>query len=179
MAGLIISVGLLVYVWYLGVFNIMPAEEKIMGGYRMVGLEYAGPYSKTGNYMRDVGEKLSSAGIHGKEGFGIYYDNPDLVPEDKCRSFVGVLLDDRDVIKTEQLKAEGFRIDSVPLKAAVVSSFPIRSSLSYMIGPMKAYPKLSRYMKEKNYAADLSMELYNKAEGKITFIQFVKTDSIR
>lgn len=46
-----------------------------------------------------------------------------------------------------------------------------------MIGPMKAYPVLSEYLKTKGYTAGMTMEI-NMAEKNIVFIQFVKENPV-
>ena len=52
-----------------------------------------------------------------------------------------------------------------------IAEFTIKNSLSYMFGPMKAYPALSNYAQEKGYKQDvLSYEIYDEKSGKILFV---------
>lgn len=171
----IIVLGGLGYTAYLGVFSHVNVEEKIEGGYKLVGLDFTGSYSKAGAFIADVEKKLSDSGIKSTKGFGIYYDDPKVTPEEKCRSFVGNVLEEKDYNKMAELKLQGFKVDSIPESESVVTYFPIKSSLSYMIGPMKVYPAFTNYMNEKKYTTNLSAEIYDMSEEKIIFImQYAK-----
>ena len=73
------------------------------------------------------------------------------------------------------MQSNGFRIDSVPIEQSSVVEFPIKSTMSYMIGPMKAYPALSKRMKEKGFIPTLSLEVYDLPNKKIHYIMQYKT----
>ncbi len=158
------------YSLYLGVFSKITVDEKVDGGYKLVGLEFKGPYSKAGQFMAEVDEKLSAYDIRSQRSFGIYYDNPKNILPANCRSFVGVVLEKEDIDKIQKLKFAGFKVDSISKANSIVSYFPIKSSLSYMIGAMKVYPKLTKYMNAKVYSSSLSLEIYDKKNKKITFV---------
>lgn len=160
----------LLIAWYVGFFNEVKIEEKKEGGYKVVGMEFTGPYSKVGRLMTDVDKKLKDMGIESTRGFGIYYDDPKVIPSEKCRSFAGNILEEKYFDKAQELESSGFRVDSVPIKNAVVAEFPIKNSLSYMIGPMKVYPAFSEYLNKKGYKPDLSMEVYDIPNKKIIYI---------
>lgn len=156
--------------WYIGFFKNIEPTEKQEGGYTAAGMEFTGPYSKAGKYIMDVDNKLKAMGIACEKGFGIYYDDPKAVPAEKCRSFVGNILEEKDFNRIPELKSAGFRIDSIPRAKAVIAEFPIKNTLSYMFGPMKVYPALSKYMSEKGYKCALSLEVYDTPNKKIIFI---------
>ena len=119
--------------------------------------------------------KLKSFGLVSSKGFGIYYDDPKATPQDKCRSFVGNIIEKKDFDKIQELKASGLKIDSIPVSNTVVTEFPIKTSLSYMIGPMKAYPAISKYINERKYKVTLTFEVYDMKKEKILFnIQYDK-----
>lgn len=161
---------LLVVAFYYDVFSTIHSNEKQGGGYTVVGLEFKGAYSKAGKFMKEVEKKMGKSGISTDTGFGIYYDDPKLTKEEDCRSFVGFILERRDWEKIMELKSEGFKVDSVPVAPTVFAEFPIRSSFSYMIGPWKVYPELSKYMRDKKQEADLTMEIYDTRNRKIIFL---------
>jgi hypothetical protein len=53
----------------------------------------------------------------------------------------------------------------------MVVEFPLKNSLSYMIGPMKVYPVIAKYMKDKGYNNEVPMvELYDMMAKKIYYI---------
>ena len=68
------------------------------------------------------------------------------------------------------LKSEGFKVDSVPKGNAVVVELPIKNNISYMIGPIQAYPAISKYMQAKGYKPKLSLEVYDVPVKKIYYI---------
>jgi hypothetical protein len=168
-AGLLIII-VVVFLAYLGYFSSVKVEEKQEGGYTVVGVNVTGPYSKAGKYISNVDSKLKEAGINSIKDFGIYYDDPKNTPAEKCRSLVGVIIDKRDLEKVLVLELKDIKIDSIPRANSVVAEFPLKNMISYMVGPMKAYPAISDRMKEKNYKTALSFEIYDKSEEKIIFV---------
>jgi hypothetical protein len=165
-----ILIVVLVFAWYIGYFTSITPEERIEGGYTVAGLEVTGPYSKSGKSMQEVMEKLKNLGVECTKSFGIYYDDPKTTPADKCRSFVGGILEEKDLGKLSELKTSGLKVDSVARVESVVAEFPLKNSFSYMIGPMKAYPAISKYLEEKKYKVSLSLEVYDPFAKKITYI---------
>ena len=165
-----IFVFLFILAYYHGVFVTMHVKEKPAGGYILAGMEIKGPYAKVGTHMQDLVEQLKNYGVSSERSFGIYYDNPEVVKPENCRSFIGAVLEKDELTKIENLKSAGFKLDSIPVKNSIEVVFPIKNSFSYMIGPKKAYPVLSKYIKEKKYTPDLTMEIYNNRTREIIFL---------
>lgn len=156
--------------WYMGYFSHVAVHEEQEGGYKVIGVHVTGPYSGIAKDMENVGAQLKAMGVPGKKGFGIYYDDPKIVPKEKCKSFVGYIIEEKDVSLVSALKPEGLEIDSIPEAASLVAEFPIRNSWSYMIAPMKVYPALAEYMNRKKYSPGLTVEIYDTPARKIRFI---------
>lgn len=156
--------------WYIGCFSHIAIIEKEEGGYHVIGVNVTGPYSGIAKDMENVNGQLKAMGVAGKKGFGIYYDDPKIVPKQKCRSFVGYIIEEKDFNIVSALKPEGLTIDSIPKARSLVAEFPIRNSFSYMVGPMKVYPALSEYMNRKGYKSGLAVEIYDIPDRKIRFI---------
>jgi hypothetical protein len=172
---LILIIGILIFGWVNGLFTPVTVIEKEEGGYKLAGMEYVGAYKNAGKFMNEVEMKLKNAGLECKKGFGIYYDDPKTTPEEKCRSFVGGVLEGNDYSKIPDLESVGFKVDSIDIASSMVVEFPIKSDFSYMIGPMKAYPAISKQIMEKGYKVNVSLEVYNKPEKKIVYImQYTK-----
>ena len=159
-----------VFFWNMGLFTSVNVAEREEGGYKVVGMEYTGSYSDAGKSMMDIDKKLKETGIICTKGFGIYYDNPQVTPKEKCRSFVGNILEEKDLGRITELLAKGFKVDSVPKGNAVVVELPIKNNISYMIGPIQAYPAISKYMQAKGYKPKLSLEVYDVPVKKIYYI---------
>jgi hypothetical protein len=156
--------------WWLGFFTKVTVVDKQEGGYILVGENFTGDYAKSGEPMLRVDAKLKSVGINCSKGFGIYYDNPKTTPREKCRSFLGNILEDRYFPRIDEIKKLELKIDTVRLKQSLVIEFPYKSRMSFFIGPMKAYPALSEYAEKHYYKASLAMELYDMPMKKIFYI---------
>lgn len=156
--------------WYIGFFKRLKIKDSEEGGFIVVGLEYTGRYSNTGKLMLNVEEKIKTSKITSNVGFGIYYDDPQVIQEDKCRSFIGHILEEKDYDKIPELISVGLKVDRIPKMKAVSTEFPLRNKMSYMIGPMKAYPAISKYMLKKGYRTSESMEIYDLKNKKISYM---------
>ncbi len=163
----ILAVGSL---WYVGYFSKIIIEDKQAGGYLLAGEDFTGPYMKVTHTMTKVDSILKTMNIVCTKGFGIYYDNPKETPQEKCRSFVGNIIEDKDSSLLDEIKSKGFKVEKVAVGQALVIEFPIKGNYSYMIGPMKVYPAFTKYIKEKNYKPKLAMEVYDISNKKIYFI---------
>ena len=160
----------LISTWWLGFYTKVSVVDKQEGGYILVGENFTGDYAKTGESMSRVDAKLKSVGINCNKSFGIYYDNPKMTPREKCRSFLGNILDDRYFPRIDEIKKLELKIDTIRLKQSLVIEFPYKSRFSFFIGPMKAYPALSEYAEKHNYKASLAMEMYDLPMKKIFYI---------
>lgn len=156
--------------WYIGFFKRLKIKDSEQGGFTVVGLKYTGRYSNTGKLMLNVEQKIKKLKIKSNKGFGIYYDNPQVTPEEKCRSFVGRILEEKDYAKIPELLSIGLKVDTIPRIKAVSSEFPLLNKMSFIMGPMKVYPAISKYMLEKGYKTSASMEIYDLKNKKISYI---------
>ncbi len=154
------------YLAYLGLFSSPKPYEAEMGPFTIAYESCTGPYSQTGTTFAKVYDALEAQGIKGRMGLGIYYDNPAQVPAEKLRSDCGMVLEKGDLAK---LKGK-FKVKKLARTDSVVVEFPLRNTLSYAIGPMKAYPVLMKYAQEKGLKATGSYELYDEANRKIFFV---------
>ncbi|MBN3032891.1 MAG: GyrI-like domain-containing protein [Candidatus Saganbacteria bacterium] len=153
---------------YLGYFSSPNVREAKMGPYTIVYESFTGPYAQTGPVFARVHKAVTAAGIKAGQGLGIYYDDPSKVPAGKLRSDCGVVIGAKDLRKARALKQ--FKVKRLPASRCAVAEFPIRNTLSYMIGPMKAYPALMKYLQEKNYKMAAAYELYDEGHKKIFFV---------
>lgn len=167
--SILVTIGL-IFLWYVGLFSNIKIDEKKAGGYKVVGKEIIGPYSKAGQYIKEVESKLKGLGIGTTKGFGIYYDDPKITSPQQCRAFVGTIIEEKDFNKIKNMQLTDLKIDSIPIAESIVAEFPLKNTLSYMIGPMKVYPAFSKYIKEKKYKTTLSFEIYDVHEKVIVFV---------
>ena len=158
------------FFWQMGYFESVQVQEKQEGGYLMAGIDVVGPYSDAGRHISKVDYKLKALGINSGNSIGIYYDDPKTTPKDKYHSFVGNIINVTDIDLLEKIKLNGLKIDSIPKKKALIIEFPIKNTMSYMIGPMKAYPIFTKYVLEKNIKPTLTFEIYDMEANIITFV---------
>ncbi len=166
---LIIVVAIFCLLAYLGFFSNLKITEKEMGPYTLVYESFTGPYKDTGAVFTKVYESLKADGIETVNGIGIYYDDPSKVASDKLKSDCGSVIEEKDLKKLETLKNK-YKTKLIKKELSAVAVFPIKNTLSYMIGPMKAYPALAKYAQEKNYKCTMAYEFYAMKENKIFFI---------
>ena len=158
--------------WYLGGFTTLEAKEQITGPYMVAYMSFTGAYSKVWPTMTKVYDILSGAGVTSATGAGIYYDDPAVVSWADLRSDIGAVIATQDLGKLVGNK--NIRITTIPQRTRVVVEFPLKNSLSYMVGPMKAYPAMTAYMKEKWYSHEISMiELYDMMAKKIYYMAVI------
>jgi len=172
---LVLAAAIAAFLGYMGVFSSVKVEEKEMGPYTLVYESFVGPYSQTGAVFTRVYESLKADKIATRNGIGIYYDDPSKVSQDRLRSDCGCLIDSKDIEKVKRL-GNKYKLKTIKKNLSMVAEFPIRNSLSYMIGPMKAYPALEAHMKkngyffQKNGRSAVPFELYQMGSNRILFV---------
>src|SRR5699024_10566446 len=145
-------------------------QEREIGGFLVVGSTFVGEYSKVGTPMNKVDSVLRSIKIDNTKGIGIFYDDPATTPADKCKSFVGSVLERNDSATIASIKSKGLIVDSIPVRPAMIVEFPIKNRVSYVLGPMKVYPAFKKHKNEKNYKTTMSIELYDIPMKKTYYI---------
>jgi len=154
---------------YMGYFSTPKVTEQKIGPYTLVYEEYVGPYSNTGKVLTKVYNALKADKIETTKGFGIYLNDPKSTTPDKLHSLVGCVLEKKDEKKAWQLRKK-YKVMTWKAKNCLVTEFPIKNDLSYMIGPMKAYPELNKAMQDKKVKLGACMELYDLPAKKTLFI---------
>ncbi|MBT4484279.1 MAG: GyrI-like domain-containing protein [Candidatus Latescibacteria bacterium] len=156
-----------------GLLSSVNITEKKVGPYMLVYSMHVGDYKKVGPVMDDLYNDLKdNFALETTKGFGLYYDNPKEVDSDELRSIVGCIVEGKSA---EELSEVGkkYKIGEYPSSESVVAEFPFKGKLSIIIGVLKVYPKLSSYIKEKQYAKTPIMELYDQPNEKIEYIASV------
>ncbi len=155
---------------YYGLFAKIEIGNKETGPFWLVYEKHIGDYSKTGAIMDKVfNELLNDESIKTTRGFGLYYDNPKNVEEEKLRSIVGCILEDSDEDKVPFLEKR-YNVKKFPQSDSIVAQFPFKGMLSILVGVFKVYPKLGEYIERNNYPKTPIMELYDITNEQITYI---------
>lgn len=104
-------------------------------------------------------------------------------PPEKCRYAVGSILCEGEEKPDEELQKMyekfGFKVFSLPeVSHAVTTAFPCSTSLSYVLGPYRVYPKLSSYIEVRGPAQYWYRGGRLKHLGNTSFIVFLYFYSI-
>uniref|UniRef100_A0A8B9YTH3 Testis expressed 264, ER-phagy receptor n=1 Tax=Bos mutus grunniens TaxID=30521 RepID=A0A8B9YTH3_BOSMU len=123
---------------------------------------HVGPYGETGPLFTEscsVSPKLRS--------IAVYYDNPHMVPPEKCRCAVGSILSEGEESPSPELirlyQKFGFKVFSFPAPSHVVTAtFPYTTPLSIWLVPYRVHPALDAYIKERKLCAHPRLEIYQQ-----------------
>lgn len=170
----IIAVILLVLA-YFGLFAPVKISEETAGSFWFVCAKYIGEYKNVGPVMDKLYNDLKKDGIETARGIGIYYDNPEKVEKNKLRSVVGCILEKKDEGKISEL-GKKYNVQQYPASKIAVCRFSFKGAPSIIIGIIKVYPVLGKYMKEHNYQEAPFMEIYDKSASEIQFIGSIDTE---
>lgn len=160
---------IMIYANYSG-FSKVSFQVQKAGGETLLYREITGPYSQTSNAISKIKYDLKGEfNIEPGKEFGMYYDNPRKVEKSKLHSEVGCILENSDTLRVFWLKAK-FNIRVLPVKEYITAEFPYKGKMSVMIGLMKVYPALMKYVKANDYAeTGPIMEIYDLPNNKILY----------
>lgn len=144
------------------------------GGMSGVAYSYVGDYKYTFTVLQNVSHTLKNNNIltasqlKNKNSFGIYYDNPEIVPRDQCRFRAGIILSENELKEIDKIDNLSFDVVKIAPQNLLVGTFPFVSTLSIFLGIFKAYPALSATKAEHGAV----MEVYNKTGSVISYVVF-------
>ncbi|WP_281541224.1 GyrI-like domain-containing protein [Maribacter aestuarii] len=166
--GLILVAMIGAFAYYGGFTKISP-EIIQCGGETLVYEKMTGDYAQSAIVSDRVYQNLiDDHGIETTKGFGIYYDNPKTKEKSTLRSDVGCILE-TDFDKLDAIRAD-FEVSEYPLGEYLVAEFPNRGMSSVILGIIKVYPALERYVEENGYESDTPvMEIWDVPNKKITY----------
>ena len=167
---------LIIFAWYIGYFCKIQLAEKEVGPYTVAYAEHIGPYTKVGPVMDQVYNDLIAENIKPTLGYGEYFSNPKITPKEELRSEVGSIIEENDISKLDRTGVK-YKVKTLAKNNSLVAEFPYKNILSFMIGPMKVYPAMQKYMDKNNmeWTEDMpSMEIYNMEKKVITFVVNIK-----
>jgi len=158
-----------VYAYY-GGFEDVKITTSVQGGETMVYEDVIGDYSQTGEVSDKVYHSLlNDYQIETYRGFGIFYDNPQTSERSKMRSEVGCIIERADSSQLAQISAT-LKIKTAPEGNYVVAEFPFKGVMSVMLGIMKVYPAIDKYVAEHNIKTDGPVtEIYDIPAKKVVY----------
>jgi len=154
------------YLVYSGLFTAVDVrtKEPTYGPLIVAYKTDTGPYRNAGSLYTE-----SYCLLPNREQIGVYYDDPEAVPESQLRYAVGPILGNADeppsATEMENMRANGFSIAHFPKPNYVVSAvFPFRTTLSIYMAIYKVYPALKQYIASKSLCAYPALEIYTDKE---------------
>ena len=173
---LILTILILALLWYLGMFSKYEVKTQETGPYTVAYKSHVGPYTKVGPVMDIVYQSLVAQEINPTLGYGEYFDNPKTTPKEEMRSEVGSIIPESEISKLDQT-GEKYKVKTIARANSLVVEFPYKNMLSFMVGPMKIYPVMEKYMiaNGMEWTEDMpAMEIYDMEDKLITYIVELK-----
>jgi hypothetical protein len=169
-----IVLGLLtVAIGIFGGFHKVKIQMVNTGGETLVYENITGAYNQTAKIADKVYyELLNNFNIGTTKGFGIFYDNPKNVEQSKLRSDVGCIVENINDDTLIKIK-EHFQVKILPIENYLVVEFPFRGFPSIIMGMIKVYPKINKYISENNLGDGPIMEIYDVPNKKIIYRKFM------
>ena len=135
-----------------GLYRTVEVKQGEQGGFILLGVDHVGPYMNIGTAF----ESLQAVFPEG-DFAGVYYDNPDQVPEDSLRAFAGI-----KVSATEGLELLAthpkMRLVEVANRPSFYTEWKASAgSLGMFLGIMKAYPALKGACEETGLCSENSI----------------------
>ena len=134
-----------------------PVEEKDIETFNFLYYEFTGPYDKSfGDFTAMMGF-INEKGVE-IAGFalGIFYDNPEEVAPEKCRSEIGIM------VKSCEGDFGPYKCKTVEGGKAVVTNYKSMEDI------MGAYTAVSKYIMEKGLQTEpYSMEFYKSSDPNV------------
>lgn len=169
-----IFLGLITAVFgFFGGFNKINLQTINTGGEILIYENVIGAYNQAAKVSNKIYyELLNNEKIETTKGFGIYYDNPKNVEQSKLRSEVGCVLENSDQSTIDKLK-EKYQVKILPQEDCLVVEFPYKGFFSIMMGMIKVYPIIGKYISENNLNDGPIMEIYDVANKKLIYRKFM------
>lgn len=165
----LIAIVAIIYIYYGGLSKV-EVKEEMQGGEVLVYEEVIGDYAQTGKYTDKVYyELLNNEEISTTKGFGIFYDNPQQVEKSKLRSEIGCIVEGLDSTQIADLAGK-YKVRTYPKVNYVTAEFPFKGHMSIMLGLMKVYSQIDKYIKEHGISdKGAIMEIYDVPNKKIIY----------
>lgn len=172
--AVVIAISLFAFIglsYYAGLFDKLEIAVSEAGPYNLIFREHKGPYRGVRTALHDVSRFLAEKrSITSGRAFAVYYDNPRKKKEEELRSIGGYITDSLLLGVSAPFAAGVFQKTQ-----SIVGTFPLRSFMSPMTGPMKFYPAMANILvKQKREMAGPVMEVYDIPAKKIMYIAPLK-----
>ena len=158
----IVIVSAAAWLSYMGFFAKVTVIERKMGPLTFVYMPFKGDYAKTVPVFEMVRSKLAKEyNVRNVKGMGIYYSDPKITKKEDLRSDVGCLLERADALRADEIMKK-MKVRIMFPKKYCTAEFPMKNQMSIILGIVKVYPEMTKYMKAKGYRQTPAIEIYEK-----------------
>ena len=140
---------------YLGGFKKMTVDEVNMNQFFYMYKTHKGSYRKIGKLFKELNELKKSKKLNSNNFIGVYYDDPNEIPEEQLRAEAGISLlknEYDEFQKNPEFDKFQFRI--IPPADYVHTTFKYSNTLGMILAIMKAYPALTEYLHKVKFYED-------------------------
>ena len=163
--------------YFYGYFASPTISEEITGPYILVYEKHSGDYKNSARIMEGIHYDLvNNHHLETKQGFGIYYDDPEKVGKEQLRSLIGCIVKSDTGLLDPDLQSR-YIVREFPSGLSVVATFPYKGQLSIAAGVIRTYPVLKAFLQERKLPASPIMEIYDMEQDKILYIAPYATPS--
>lgn len=173
---LVLVVGFITGGCSLGLFRRISFLTSECGGEIVIYKEVKGDYKQCGPVGDEVYYSLlNEDSIETFKGFGCFYDDPQKVARDQLRSEAGCILEPHDYDKISSLKKR-YRIRSLPRTKYVTTEIPFKGKLSILVGLLKVYPALEKYVAKHSLRNGPVIEIYDIPNKRLMYRKEIVRD---
>lgn len=162
---LVLAAGAYVYLISLGIHRNVAVENGEQGGMLLVGNHHVGPYYTIGN----VFEELQTFNPSG-EFVGVFFDDPEVVPDDSCRSFAGWIVPSTAAGLELMGQHQHLRLLPIERRQSVYCDWEGGNMLGMLIGTFKAYPALGLAAEAQGWTGETVIAYEHYHEGQTRFV---------
>jgi len=148
-----------------GLYRTVEVQQGEQGGFMLVGLEHVGPYMEIGTAFEVIQSEFPDG-----EFAGVYYDNPDRVPEDSLRAFAGIKVSATAGLEVLADHPE-YRLLEIPQGPALFTTWEGGTGMiSMILGTMKAYPALKDACEQTGLCTEESIAFEEYSETGTRYV---------
>lgn len=149
-----------------GLFRSVDVLQGEQGGFILLGKDHMGPYQEVGAVFAEFYELYPEGDFA-----GIYYDDPDEVPEDSLRAFVGIKVSASEGLG-QIAKHPDMRLVTVERRPSHYIDWEasMGSMVGMIIGTIKCYPALGEACEATGWSGDEVLAFEEYSDEGIRFV---------
>lgn len=155
---------------YYGGFEKIVIRKDTLGGETIVYKAVTGDYKQTMAVSDEVyNYLLNDLKIETFQGIGIFYDDPKKVSKENLTSEIGCVISTKDITRLKESGCK-YQIKTLPVENCITTEFPYKGMPSILIGLVKVYPAIEKYINVNNLTNDSPLiEIYDVPNKKTIY----------